>query len=104
MSKKVTVKDVKEFIRHPYAWPGGYEIVAVTEDGAILCHNCARENFASIVEEMKDGYQYGPTQWRIGGFMYEAVSPDCVPDDMKDELISHCDNCDKEFGEFDGIL
>lgn len=101
MSKKVTVKDVKEFIRHPYAWPGGYEIVAVTEDGAILCHDCARENFASIVDDMKSGFNTG---WKVAGFMYEAVSPDCVPDDMRDELISHCDNCDKEFGEFDGIL
>jgi protein-arginine kinase activator protein McsA len=98
--KKVTLKDVKEFIRLPYVWPGGYERVAVTSEGAILCHECAKKNFESIVEEMKDGYKYGPTQWRIFGFMTEAVSPDGIPDDMKDELISHCDNCNKEFGEF----
>lgn len=24
-----------------YAWPGGYEIVYVAQDGGILCHQCA---------------------------------------------------------------
>ena len=24
-----------------YAWPGGYEIVYVVQDGGILCHQCA---------------------------------------------------------------
>lgn len=25
----------------PYAWPGGYEIHYYTDDGGILCHQCA---------------------------------------------------------------
>lgn len=84
----VTIKDVKEFIRAKYAWPGGYELVAITADGALLCADCAKENFRSIVDDMRSGHNTG---WKIVGIAHEAVSADCCDDELK----SYCDNCNK---------
>ncbi len=66
---------VKNAIRHPYAWPGGYPIYTVMADGALLCPDCARHNFRQIVEATRDNkwrndwsalgaeiYWEGPTQ------------------------------------------
>lgn len=41
---------VKQFVRSRFAWPGGYEIYAVTSDGGALCHACTQ---ASV---HKEGY------------------------------------------------
>jgi hypothetical protein len=55
------IKQLKEAIRHPYAWPGGYEISAVMNDGASLCMACCRDNFRNIVDstnkQIRDGWQ-----------------------------------------------
>ena len=37
-----TLIRVREAIRNPYAWPGGYPIYTVLYDGALLCATCAR--------------------------------------------------------------
>jgi len=56
------IKQLKEAIRHPYAWPGGYEKSAVMDDGATLCMKCCKENFSNIVDSTKrnirDGWQF----------------------------------------------
>lgn len=85
-------KEIKQAIRDVYAWPGGYELVAITSDGALLCMNCCKENFSSIVDNMKNGHNTG---WRIDAITYEAVSPDCAPE----ETHCNCAQCNKEFGE-----
>ena len=35
--------------RDPFAWPGGYERFAITDDGACLCHKCCKAEYAQIV-------------------------------------------------------
>lgn len=62
-----------------YAWPGGYEIHYITEDGGVLCHQCANENMALTAD------CDGDPQWRIieGDLNYEE--PDC-----------YCGNCDRK--------
>jgi hypothetical protein len=76
---------VKDLIRHPYAWPGGYPKYAVTSDGATLCKECCRVNFKLIAELIRenaagqhDGYCAG---WRVIGTEINWES----------ELT--CDNC-----------
>jgi hypothetical protein len=34
--------------RHPYAWPGGYQMWGVFADGELLCPDCCRENYLEI--------------------------------------------------------
>jgi hypothetical protein len=62
--EEYTVKQLKEHIRQPYAWPGGYEIIFIASDGETLCHNCARENFKEIIWSMKNRVNDG---WRVVG-------------------------------------
>jgi len=32
-----------QLAREPYAWPGGYPLYAVTDDGGVICRHCAKE-------------------------------------------------------------
>jgi hypothetical protein len=79
-------------IKHPYAWPGGYERMMITTDGVLLCSECVRKEARRIMADIRDGYATG---WMPGGTCYEAISPDCTPDDCK----TYCDHCGKEVGE-----
>lgn len=74
-------KAVKEFIRHPYAWPGGYPRFAVCDDGAALCHKCTKANAKLIIrstrEEARDG-------WDVAG----------VDINYEDETL-YCEHCNE---------
>ena len=65
-------------IREPYAWPGGYERIAITDDGAILCHACVKSELRQIATSYKgDG-------WHV-------VAADIV--ENCDENPLYCDHC-----------
>jgi hypothetical protein len=43
--------EIQESIRNqPYAWPGGYERHGITDDGALLCSRCIREEYRRLSE------------------------------------------------------
>ena len=47
----------KSLVRAPYAWPGGYPMYAVTDDGAALCKTCCKTEFRSIASSFPgDGW------------------------------------------------
>lgn len=92
----MNTKELKELVRHPYAWPGGYEIVFITNDGEILCHDCVRINWREVCDSTMHRIDDG---WRIVGTMMEAVSADCARE-VDESLVSYCAQCNKEFGEF----
>jgi len=46
--KNLTMEAVRDYIREPYAWPGGYPKVLIMGDGEVLCAKCARENYRVI--------------------------------------------------------
>lgn len=52
---------VKQALRDKYAWPGGYPLYIVTEDGGALSIDAARANWAQIVRstltQAGDGWQ-----------------------------------------------
>jgi len=37
-----------QLVRSPYAWPGGYPMFAITNDGACLCKRCCSTERESI--------------------------------------------------------
>jgi hypothetical protein len=57
-----TVKDLKQALRKPYAWPGGYPLYFITSDGAALSFKAVRENLRSVLWSIKNGVNDG---WRV---------------------------------------
>ena len=55
------MEKVREAVRHPYAWPGGYPIYVYLEDGSALCPDCVRDNYRAISyatrHRLKDSWQ-----------------------------------------------
>jgi hypothetical protein len=40
-----------------FAWPGGYELFAVTDDGAVLCFDCCKNEAENITDAFEgDGW------------------------------------------------
>ena len=67
-----------DIIREPYAWPGGYERIAITDDGGVLCHACVKENLGEIARSYKDN------GWHV-------VAVDIA--ENYDEEPLYCDHC-----------
>jgi hypothetical protein len=62
--KNQTLEQVKQAIRHPFAWPGSYPVYTVMADGELLCPACARSNYKLIAESTRDHDRGG---WRAAG-------------------------------------
>ncbi len=62
--KNTTLEQVKDAIRHPCAWPGGYPVYTIMTDGALLCPQCARENYRQIVHATKTRAR---SDWQAAG-------------------------------------
>ena len=73
------MRQVKGFIREPYAWPGGYPKVLIMSDGACLCHDCAKAEFDNITRSTLTGA-------KDGGHAAGA-------DVNWENTDLHCDNC-----------
>lgn len=47
----------KSIIDQPFAWPGGYERFAITDDGGVLCYRCCESEGECIDTAVKgDGW------------------------------------------------
>ena len=79
--KNQTLEKVKDAIRNPFAWPGGYPVYTVMSDGELLCPDCARENYKLIVQATKDQLRDG---WQAFGA------------DVLYEGSAYCCHCNKE--------
>ena len=80
---------VKELIRQPYAWPGGYPLYAITSDGGVLCHKCCKSEFRSIVDSIHTDSSDG---WKV-----EAVTVNWEDTDL---FCDHCaDPIESAYGE-----
>ena len=78
-----TVRQLKETLRgSDYAWPGGYPMYLITDDGGALHFKCAREQYREIVETFIS--HYSSTGWKIVG---------CEINDEDNSL--YCDHCDE---------
>jgi hypothetical protein len=50
MNKSERVQEVKEALRSPYTWPGGYPKAFVVHDGC-LCSKCVFSNFRAVISD-----------------------------------------------------
>lgn len=48
-----TVEQLKNFIRQPYAWPGGYPQYLICADGGALCKTCATKEYKLILSDTR---------------------------------------------------
>ena len=70
--------DIAKYIaRTKYAFPGGYELYAITDDGAVLCHNCCKTEFVNIKTA------YPGDGWNVVAVQTTAW----------DESLVECDHC-----------
>lgn len=74
------VDAIKDIIRCPYAWPGGYEKVMLADDGGAICHQCVAREYRIILDSTRKGYKDG---WQCAGVF--------LADDADDGVI--CDHC-----------
>lgn len=84
--EKFTVQELKELLRNPFVWPGGYEIIFIANDCEFLCHKCVKDNFKIILDSMMHNINDG---WNLIGF---EVSCNV---DITEE--TQCSNCYKQF-------
>ena len=86
--KNQILEKVKDAIRNPYAWPGGYPVYVVMADGELLCRDCACKHYRYIAYETNHPFSGG---WESAGadILYEGT-----------EYCGHC-NCELEsaYGE-----
>ena len=69
-----------DIIREPYTWPGRYEIIAITDDGGVLCHVCVKSELRQIATS------YTGDGWHV-------VRVDIV--ENFDTTPLYCDHCGK---------
>lgn len=53
------LREVKQAIREPYAWPGGYPKYILMSDGGALSINAVRDNWREICRATLAGYRDG---------------------------------------------
>jgi len=78
--KNQILEKVKDAIRNPYAWPGGYPVYVVMADGELLCRDCARKNYKEIVRHVNDNMN---TDW-------EAAGAEILWEDFDNNNCCHC--------------
>ena len=79
-----TVSDLRKAMRETRCiYPGGYEFVFITQDGAELCRQCVKNEFRSIADSVS-------SKLMDGWWVIECHS---TANDNA-ELIT-CDHCDK---------
>ena len=47
-------KELREAIRTPYAWPGGYKTIIILSDGEAICHECAKKEYRRLSNSLRN--------------------------------------------------
>jgi hypothetical protein len=78
-----SISDFRTAVRHgPYAWPGGYPMYFICDDGGALCCNCVRTERRNILESIASKSRDG---WRV-------VALDI---NWEDSTL-YCDHCNEQ--------
>lgn len=78
-------KELREAVRSPFAWPGGYPVYVVLSDGEMLCHACSRTEYREMSRALRDP-ALTHSGWRpVGAEVLWEESEDSGP-----ELCAHC--------------
>ena len=54
-------KELLDELFSPFAFPGGYTILFTTDDGSVLCADCAKKEYLSGIDVSCGTYDEGPT-------------------------------------------
>ena len=85
-----SISDFRRAFRSgPYAWPGGYALQYLCDDGGVLCHQCAKSERRNILEAIRDDPAYR-TGWRV-------IDVDPYQGDEDEESPESCDHCGRLF-------
>lgn len=77
-----SINQFRAAVRHgPYAWPGGYPLFFICDDGAALCCNCVKSERRNILESIAHNQRDG---WRVVGQDINQEDPSLT-----------CENCNK---------
>lgn len=79
------IEALKDYIREPFAWPGGYLKILLLADGSVICADCARDNFREIVRDTKN--------WKRGTSAVEYVG---IEYEQEEDCPLLCDECSRE--------
>ncbi len=75
-----SISEFRAAVRHgPYAWPGGYPLFFLCDDGAALCCDCVKAERRQILESIAHNQHDG---WRVIG---QDIN-------WEDDMLL-CDNC-----------
>jgi len=81
--KITNTTELKTAIRNgKYVWPGGYNTYFIAQDCEPLCHDCVRDNFRLVLQEMRHPSWHD--QWRVVGI-----------DINFEDAHLHCINCNE---------
>lgn len=59
MARNELMVSIREFIRQPCAFPGGYPKVLIMADGDCLCAACAKSNYRQVSNETRNSLPGG---------------------------------------------
>lgn len=80
---------VKDMVRHPFCFPGGYAKTLYMQDGETMCHACTKENVKLILRATRSDLRDG---WAAAGVDVYWEGPPI-----------HCANCNgvinSEYGD-----
>lgn len=66
------LREVRDYCRNPFAWPGGYPRILVTDDGETLCPHCAKKEYRRISQSTRNGDRDG---WGAQGVQIHWEGP-----------------------------
>ena len=54
-------QELRQALRNPYAWPGGYPTYIMLSDGEVICHDCGKSEYRqlsySLRNQLRDGWR-----------------------------------------------
>jgi hypothetical protein len=79
------LKALRLVTRLQYAWPGGYEMYAITADGDIVCADCLKAEYELYYRSTRNNER--------DGYAVDTADAECNIDGKV-----YCDICGKHFG------
>ncbi len=84
----MNTQELKQALRAgPYAWPGGYPLYFIADDGEPLSFAAVRENFHQVLDAMRHGNGAVVVNWE-GGELHCAHTGERIPSAYAEEVAA----------------
>jgi hypothetical protein len=81
-----TIADLESILKNgPYAWPGGYPLYFVTQDGGVLSFKAVEENRPEVDSAIADD---NDPQWRVVACETNWEDPELICDHTNERIES----------------